>query len=100
MGGYQPDTLEGNAGLPDAGLPELGRGAAGLEATLVHHARCSHCSCRRGRLLFQQRRDERIGGAGDRGRDLTAKERATVCAAMGGAGSVREEHKVALITPT
>ncbi len=32
--------------------------------------------------------------------DLTPEERATVCAVMGGAGSVREGHEVALITPT
>ena len=32
--GFQPDTLGGNAGLLDAGPPELGRRAAGLEATL------------------------------------------------------------------
>jgi len=98
--GSQPDTLDGNAGLLDAGPPKLRRRAAGLEATPVHYPRCSHCSRRRGRLLLQQRRDERIGGSGDRGRDLTAEERATVCAVMGGAGSVQEEHEVALITPT
>ncbi len=99
--GFQPDTLGGNAGLLDAGPPELGRRTAGLEATPGHHPRCAHCSRRRrGRLFVQQRRDERIGGSGDRGRDLMAEERATVCAAMGGAGSVREEHEVALITPT
>ncbi len=76
--GSQPDTLDGNAGLLDAGPPELGRRAAGLETTPVHHPHCSHCSRRRrGRLLLQQRRDERISGSGDRAGDLTADEHAS-----------------------
>jgi len=75
--GFQPDTLGGNAGLLDAGPPELGRRAAGLEATPVHQPRCCHCSRRRGRVFLEQRRDERISGSGDRGGDLTADEHAT-----------------------
>ena len=72
-GGVSAAYTWGNAGLLDARPPELGRRAAGLEATPVHHPRCSHCSRRRGRLLVQQRRDERIGGSGDRHGDFTAE---------------------------